>query len=73
MIPVQYNNTAGTIHAFWKESLNSDGQQFHQFQQNEHITMTYKGNAKRGIPPHLKMWPWRMTLKINRVPDSLKD
>ena len=37
-----------------------------------------KGNAKRGISPRLKIWPgdlnlWPMTMKINRVPDSLKD
>ena len=34
-----------------------------------------KGNAKRGVSPGLKIWPrdWPMTLKINRVPDSLKD
>jgi hypothetical protein len=24
----------------WKESLNSDGQQFHQYQQNEHTHLT---------------------------------
>ena len=37
-----------------------------------------KGNAKRGVSPRLKIWPgdldlWLMTLKINSVPDSLKD
>jgi hypothetical protein len=37
-----------------------------------------KGNAKRGVSLRLKIWPgdldfWPMTLKINRVPDSLKD
>jgi hypothetical protein len=37
-----------------------------------------KGNAKRGVSPRLKNWPsdldlWPMTLKINKVPDSLKD
>jgi hypothetical protein len=37
-----------------------------------------KGNAKRGVSPRLNIWPgdldlWSMTLKINRVPDSLKD
>jgi hypothetical protein len=37
-----------------------------------------KGNAKSGVSPRLKMLPgdldlWPMTLKINRVPDSLKD
>jgi hypothetical protein len=37
-----------------------------------------KGNAKCGVSPRLKIWPcdldlWPMTLKINRVPDSLKD
>ena len=37
-----------------------------------------KGNAKHSVSPHLKIWPgdpdrWPMTLKINRVPDSLKD
>ena len=36
-----------------------------------------KGNAKRGVSPRLKIWPgdldlWSMTLKIDRVPDSLK-
>ena len=30
-----------------------------------------KGNAKGGISPPLQIWP--LTLKINRVPDSLKD
>ena len=30
-----------------------------------------KGNAKRGVSPRLKIDP--MTLKINRVPYSLKD
>ena len=34
-------------------------------------TINNKGNAKRGISPQLKIWP--LTLKINRVPDSLKD
>ena len=37
-----------------------------------------KGNAKRGVSPYLTIWPcdldlWPMTLKINRVPDSLTD
>jgi hypothetical protein len=35
-----------------------------------------KGNAKRGVSPRLKiktLWPWPLTLKINRVPDSPKD
>ena len=32
---------AGTIPLIlWKESLNSDGQQFHQYQQNEHGHLT---------------------------------
>ena len=37
-----------------------------------------KGNATRGVSPRLKFWPgdldlWPMTLKIIKVPDSLKD
>jgi hypothetical protein len=37
-----------------------------------------KGNAKRGVSPRLKIWPgdldlWPMILKINRVPDFIKD
>jgi hypothetical protein len=31
-----------------------------------------KGNAKRGVSPRIKIWP-PVTLKINKVPDSLKD
>ena len=37
-----------------------------------------KDKAERGVSPRLNIWPddldlWPMTLKINRVPDSLKD
>jgi hypothetical protein len=35
-----------------------------------------KGNAKHGVSPRLKirpLWPWPLTMKINTVPDSLKD
>ena len=42
------------------------------------VLIDNKGNAKRGISTRLTIWPadldlWHMTLKINRVPDSLKD
>jgi hypothetical protein len=35
-----------------------------------------KGNAKHDVSPRLKirpLWPWPLTMKINTVPDSLKD
>ena len=32
---------------FWKESLNSDGQQFHQYQQNEQPTLILTELTKR--------------------------
>ena len=32
-----------------------------------------KGNANLGVPPCLKIDLWPMTLKIDRVPDSIKD
>jgi hypothetical protein len=37
----------------------------------ELILIYNKDNAKRGVSPRLKIWP--LTLKINTIPDSLKD
>jgi hypothetical protein len=47
-------------------------------QEKKSSTNMNKGNAKRGVFPRLEIWPgdldlWPMTLKINRVLDSLKD
>jgi hypothetical protein len=39
----------------WKECLNSDGQQFHQYQQNEQSLLT--------LTEH-KQWLWHMMLEI---------
>ena len=45
----------------WKERLNSDGQQFHQYPQNEHspltFTMTYDvRNPGSGLGQAQKIW-----------------
>ena len=39
----------------------------------EPILIYNKATAKRGISPRLKFDPVTLTLKIDRVPDSLKD
>ena len=40
----------------WKESLNSDGQQFHQYQQNKQSALIVTHRTQK--------MPWHMTLEI---------
>jgi hypothetical protein len=40
----------------WKESLNSDGQQFHQYQQNEQPTLILTELTKRKKKEDNDMW-----------------
>jgi hypothetical protein len=47
----------------------------------QYVSLCSKGRHKQGqrkawrihSPKNLTRWPWPLTLKINRVPDSLKD
>jgi hypothetical protein len=41
--------------SLWKESLNSDGLQFHQYQQNEQSPLT----SNNGIQKDHDIWSWK--------------
>jgi hypothetical protein len=56
MIHLEGEDLPSSNYMLWKESLNSDGQQFHQYQQNEQLSLTFIQWTQKN--------PWHMTLEI---------